>query len=381
MSRAAFFVFRLFWTVHEFFQRRPTMSCEIRRGSKPGGPTTGSLLALDSTYLRSPNTSRFRRERLKAIMAETAADIYLDLRRSFVITVFTFAALFSTSACTRVVGEEDVFLPQDAQGTLISIEDENGFVFEENRARDGLFNGMNLSVQPGFLKTRIGQINYRLVRQTSADKPLIVYCGGNSYDLPSHGELVTWKTAPHGDLLLWDYPGYGVSEGQPTVEHIRSAAEDVAQAISSFRRSEEQPVIFWGHSLGGFICSELARHYSGTEAIIYEASAPSSRSAIEAAVPWYLKLAVRAKLSPELIEFESPSALPEGPIDVLVLGASKDQILPVRLSRKLRDELVASGHIVDYHEFQNANHFSIGFDDNLDKVISDFLRNTCLGAE
>lgn len=292
-----------------------------------------------------------------------------------VFTLVVFCA-FALSACTRLIGEGDVFLPQNAKGTLFSIEDDNGFVFEENKAREGLFDELGVSIEQGYLTTDIGELKYRLVRKSETNKPLIVYCGGNSYDLPNHGDLVTWKAAPHGDLLLWDYPGYGSSEGKPTVESFRAAAKDVAAAIPGFRRSEDQSVIFWGHSLGGFICSELAGHYERTNAIIYEASAPSSRSAIIAAVPWYLRFAVRAELAPELIDFESPSVLPQGTLDILVLGARKDKILPVHLSRTLRNDLIALGHNVTYHEFRKANHFSIGFNDNLETVISDFLQST-----
>ena len=290
------------------------------------------------------------------------------------LSLLVFCAL-ALSACTRLIGENDVFLPEDAKGTLISIEDDNGFLFEENIVRDGLFDQMGLSIEPGLLATNIGEISYRIVRQTDASKPLIVYCGGNSYDIASHGDLVAWKTAPHGDLLLWDYPGYGTSQGTPAVNNFRAAAKGVAAAISRFRRSEGQSVIFWGHSFGGFICSELAGHYEGTAAIIYEASAPSSRSAINASVPWYLRFAVRAELAPELIDFESPSVLPKRPLDVLILGARKDRILPVRLSRSLRDDLRTLGHKVTYHEFRDANHFSIGFDDSLETVVADFLKN------
>ena len=283
------------------------------------------------------------------------------------------AMLLWLAACTRTIGEDDVFLPWMAEGTQFTVSDDSGVIFFENKRRDGLFEEMGLTMEEGALPTSIGDLHYRYVRSPKEQAPLFIYCGGNSYDIPSHGSLVTWKVAPHGDLLLWDYPGYGNSEGEPQVKDFKQAAQDLSQYLASFRRDEEQAVIFWGHSLGGFVCSELAGQSKIATAMIYEASAPSSEAAVEGAVPWYARPFVRAELDEVLIDFKSAEALPDMALKALVLGARKDRVLPVRLSQKLRDDLADAGHSVTYHEFRGANHFNIGFEEDLERVVSDFV--------
>ncbi|MEL7481538.1 MAG: alpha/beta fold hydrolase [Pseudomonadota bacterium] len=275
--------------------------------------------------------------------------------------------------CTRTIGEDDVFLPWMAEGTQFSVTDDDDAVFVANRARDGLFEEMGLKIEDTSVPTTIGSLAVRHVLSPEEDVPLFVYCGGNSYDIPSHGELVTWKVAQHGDLLLWDYPGYGASQGEARVEDFKLAAKDLAGEIESFRRDTAQPVVFWGHSLGGFVCSELAGTTPGAAAIIYEASAPSSEAAITGAVPWYARPFVRAELDPVLLDFESVNALNGEKLSALVLGARKDRVLPVKLSRRLRDDLEAAGHAVSYHEFRKSNHFNIGFDKQLQTVVGSFV--------
>src|SRR5262245_44651944 len=43
-------------------------------------------------------------------------------------------------------------------------------------------------------------------------EPLIVHCGGNASDTIKGGVYFTDKILPWGELIMWDYPGYGHSE-------------------------------------------------------------------------------------------------------------------------------------------------------------------------
>ncbi|MEO0982508.1 MAG: alpha/beta hydrolase [Pseudomonadota bacterium] len=284
------------------------------------------------------------------------------------------AALIALVGCALHVDEEDVFLPWMAEGTSFTVtDDETGVIFERNRPAAGLFEAAELDIRDGVFDSALGPLAYRLARGPDPDAPLLVHCGGNSFDVPSHGDLAIWKLAPHGDALVWDYPGYGDSAGDATVADFRVAVAALAETIAGFRRTPDQRVVLWGHSLGGFVCSELAAAAPVIDAIIFEASAPSAPAASKYLAPAPLRPFVRVRLSDEIASFDNVAALSKRPIKALVLGARKDRILPVQLSRALRTSLEDAGHAVTYFEFRDSNHFHVGFQPDLPEVVSHFL--------
>ncbi len=231
-------------------------------------------------------------------------------------------------------------------------------------------------------ETPICKIAYRhalkgKTAQHAAAPPLIIYCGGNSFDVPNHGDLAIWKALAHGDVLVWDYPGFGQSEGKAKISDFRAATNSLAQNIQKFQRSREQKIVLWGHSLGGFVCSELANHLaklSNFESLIFETSAPSAKAAKKYFVPWYVKPFIQIKLDVQVASYDNIQTLSGQNLKILILAARKDQILPVKLSRQMRDELRSTGHRVTYHEFKKADHFNVGFEESLTSIVANFLQ-------
>ncbi|MEO0697745.1 MAG: alpha/beta fold hydrolase [Pseudomonadota bacterium] len=268
-----------------------------------------------------------------------------------------------------------------AEGTQFSITRNDDPIFVTNKARDGLFEELGIEFADGFIETPEGRLAVRHVTNKNKQGPLIVYCGGNSYDVPSHGELAAWKIGGHGDGLLWDYPGFGKSDGSPSVMSFRVSMERVASAIETYKRDKNQPVVFWGHSLGGFVCAEMVRAIGAADAIVFEATAPSAHAAKDYLVPALLRPFLSIRLADELAGLDSVAALSGvrsadgAPLPLLVLGARKDQILPVALSRRLADELEADGHNVSLTIYPDADHFDIGFAQGHDEAVSTFLAN------
>lgn len=290
----------------------------------------------------------------------------------FVRSAVALAMGASLAGCVVSIEEDDVFLPEMAEGTTFTIIDEDVTLFELNRPRDGLFEEMGVSIARGSFTAPTGRIAYRLARRSSADGPLIVYCGGNSFDAPSHGDLAIWKLAAHGDALIWDYPGYGDSGGAPSVSSFQQAAAALADRVAGFRRNEGQSVVFWGHSLGGFVCAEMAAR-AGATAIVFETSAPSTRAAARYMLPPIVRAFVRVRLASTIAAFDIPQTLEGTRIPALVLAGRRDRILPPIMSEELAAALRANGHDVAFHEFPDANHFHIGFQPEYETVVADAL--------
>lgn len=284
---------------------------------------------------------------------------------------FLFSILLS--GCTIKVTEERVFLPSEAAGTQISIDDGDRVLFDLNRANPEIWKDYETSFDTGEFTSEAGNIHYKLARNGEVNGPLFIYCGGNTFDVPNHGDLAIWKILPFGDVLVWDYPGFGKSEGEPTVIQFRQAVTALVSRADTFRRNSDQSIILWEQSLGGFVCSEVAAQFDQDLSLIIETSAPSAPKAANYLVPWYLKPFAKVELASELVGLNTIDTLDSMQLDILVLGGRKDRILPVSLSRQLHEQLTERGHQVRYHEFQEGTHFNLSLEDGFESVIQTFL--------
>lgn len=203
-----------------------------------------------------------------------------------------------------------------------------------------------------------GAVSATRIRTGQTATPLIVFCGGNMFRRRVNTFSAARKLSPFGDVLMFDYPGYGDTPGQADVAGFRAAGEAVAIAARAQADAEGRPLIAWGHSLGGPICSEVAR-VTGADALVLEATTPSARAAVEQQAGIMGPL-LRFNIAPGLNAINIPASLEGYTGRVVVLEAGKDATLPPALSRALARDLSASGVEVQRLVFPAAGHNDIG---------------------
>jgi pimeloyl-ACP methyl ester carboxylesterase len=194
-------------------------------------------------------------------------------------------------------------------------------------------------------------------KATDAQRPLIVECTGNAMDRYSAGVSYAQKALLWGDVLMFDYPGYGDSTGSPSPQSLEAMLDPViahARAVAG-----DRPLIFWGHSLGGFVCGKLASKVPETRALILETTARRAKDVVREWTPAAMRPFVFPKITPSFAAYDTAKAAGGGAFPVLVLGAGQDTTLPVGLSRSLADALKQQGAIVTYHEFPQALHWNV----------------------
>jgi pimeloyl-ACP methyl ester carboxylesterase len=227
----------------------------------------------------------------------------------------------------------------------------------------------------GFLKIEGGRIAFSFTqlagKTPDRTRPLIVMCGGNSMDRYSAGVSYAQKGLPWGDVLLFDYPGYGDSSGKPTAQALEAAVTAVAAKTRSLAGGK--PVIFWGHSLGGFVCGKLASRMPETKAVIYETTARNAKEVVREWTPPWMRPFVFPRITPSLARYDNVRAIGEADFAVLVLGAGQDKTLPVGLSRSLATALKRANVVVTYHEFAQAEHWNVPNQKEFRKVASAFF--------
>ncbi len=164
----------------------------------------------------------------------------------------------------------------------------------------------------------------------------IVHAHGNAANLSNHLPLVAWLPARGVNVLMFDYRGYGRSEGQPSLSGV---VEDVEAAVAAARRQpgvDTERVLLFGQSLGGATALRAAQRIeAGTlRGLIVDSAFASYRGIADdlAGQTSWLSL-----LAPVLRPWLPPAA--EDP--VTAIGLLK---MPVWLIHGDRDGLIDIAH-------------------------------------
>jgi uncharacterized protein len=161
----------------------------------------------------------------------------------------------------------------------------------------------------------------------------VIYFHGNGGNL-SYCDWVGTTLAVRGfDVLLFDYRGYGRSEGEPTDERGVYADADAAyDFVVRERGVPAERVVLYGQSLGTTAAVDLAARKT-CGALVLESGLSSAGDMAGAIMPWLPRF-VRGLTKNR---FDSVGKLPRVGCPVLVVHGDRDQIIPVAQGRKLFD--------------------------------------------
>jgi fermentation-respiration switch protein FrsA (DUF1100 family) len=172
------------------------------------------------------------------------------------------------------------------------------------------------------------RLNGWLYRAREPNAPLIVWCHGNAGNLIDRTPMAAELARRGISVLLFDWRGYGKSEGHPSED----ALYDDALAAYDFAATIDPNIVVYGESLGGPYAAYVASKRK-VRRVIIENSFPSLAAlgnAIYRPVPlgWF---APRAMMT---LRWLNAAGVP-----VLVLHSRADQVIPFPLGQKLYDGL------------------------------------------
>ncbi|TET36963.1 MAG: alpha/beta fold hydrolase [Planctomycetota bacterium] len=96
--------------------------------------------------------------------------------------------------------------------------------------------------------------------KTEKVKGVIFYCHGNAQNLSTHVRFIEWLPRAGYHVFIWDYRGYGLSEGTPTKRGLRKDTEAALETFLNLPEVKESglPRIALGQSLGSAYASWIA---------------------------------------------------------------------------------------------------------------------------
>lgn len=194
---------------------------------------------------------------------------------------------------------------------------------------------------------------FRLARPQS--EGVILYLGGNNFRVHVSGGSIVRAFPDNMDIILFDYPGYGHSEGTASTVSMLAAAVDIYDYARDQDWLKDRPFIVYGFSLGGFIASHLAAERS-VDAVILEATSPDVKTWAESFVPVIARPFVNIEIADSIAYLDNAAALTRANVPVLLLAGKKDKQSKPNLSRQLARKLRAEGIRVEHREFSGARH-------------------------
>lgn len=100
----------------------------------------------------------------------------------------------------------------------------------------------------------------------TASTPTIFYHHGNAKNIQAYWDRMEYFYKAGYNVLIYDYRGYGRSEGQSSQEGLESDAEAALAYLLSRRDVDKNNIILYGYSLGGVPSVYLASKYAAPNA-------------------------------------------------------------------------------------------------------------------
>ncbi|RFB05916.1 alpha/beta hydrolase [Parvularcula marina] len=202
----------------------------------------------------------------------------------------------------------------------------------------------------------------RVDRQESdPEAPVFLHCAGIGQSLYNNGVQHALKLLPYGDVIQFDMPGHGISTGKATIDDLDEAVTQMA--AYAVEEAEGRPLIFYGHSLGGYICAGMAARAARADGLVIEASGKDAESVANAWVPRMMRPLFRIRTPDAVDPYNIPQLLENFDRPILTIGGEEDVIVPARLVRDMADALGHQGHDVVYAEMTGRDHSTIAFAD------------------
>lgn len=170
-------------------------------------------------------------------------------------------------------------------------------------------------------------------------KATIVFMHGNAENISTHFGAVYWLPAHGFNVFVWDYRGFGHSEGQPDIEGVHRDARAALQYVIGRPDVDPGKIVLFGQSIGAAIALHTAATTSHPLLAVVAESAFSRYSAI-----------MREKMAASLITwpfqwttvfltrgYDPLDAVRRIHIPLLLIHGDHDRVVPLHHAQELYD--------------------------------------------
>lgn len=182
-----------------------------------------------------------------------------------------------------------------------------------------------------------------LLRPAGPSRGSVLVLHGNAENISTHVNSVFWLVQEGFTVFITDYRGYGLSEGEPTIDGVHRDAEAALGTLLTLPRVDPQRIAVLGQSLGGAIAIHLVAttsHKERVKALVVDSPFAGYRLiAREKLGGFFLTWPLQYPLSLLFDDAYSPLRFVGNvaPVPLIIIGDEQDQIVPLRHGRLLRE--------------------------------------------
>ncbi len=174
----------------------------------------------------------------------------------------------------------------------------------------------------------------------AGQRHVVLYCHGNAGNVTGHRAMMRFYAERlHASILVFDYRGYGKSEGTPGEEGVLADARAARAWVAERAGEGEGEVVLVGRSLGGGVACRLASE-TPCRALVLEST---FTSVPDAAASHFPLLPVSWLLSTRL---DSLSCIGRHKGPLLVSHGDADRTIPFALGKRLYEAAGGPKHFV-----------------------------------
>jgi len=200
-------------------------------------------------------------------------------------------------------------------------------------------------------------------------RSVVLFCHGNAGNISHRLESIQIFHRLGLSVFIFDYRGYGQSEGRPTERGTYADAEAAWRYLVEERRINPNEIIVFGRSLGGAVASRLAQSHA-PGALIVE-SAFTSLPNIAATIYPYLPVRLLLRFKYNTVEYITKVDCP-----ILVVHSRDDEIMPFNHGQRLFEVAREPKRFLEITGTHNQGFIMSGerYEEGLNMFISEYLK-------
>ncbi len=225
---------------------------------------------------------------------------------------------------------------------------ENRLLFPAPSHSVGDPNPEGLGVEDVFFESADGVVLHGWYVEHSTPKAVVLYCHGNGEQV---SDLASLARGLHDELgysvFLFDYRGYGQSQGRPNEEGVLLDAHAAHAWVCKRTGRQPDELVVMGNSLGGAMAVDIAAAH-GARALVLERTFTTMPDVAANRFWWApVRLLMRTQLNSlqKIADYQGP---------LIQYHGSADKIVPVAFGKRLF--AAAPGGPKRFYEMPNLGH-------------------------
>ena len=202
-----------------------------------------------------------------------------------------------------------------------------------------------------------------------AERPraTILFCHGNAGNISDRLESIRVFNRLNLNIFIFDYRGYGRSEGKPSEKGTYLDSEAAYRFLTEDKQIKNDDIIIFGRSLGGAVAAYLARKYN-PGSLILEGTFTSALDIAKDIYP-YLPVKIISRYNYNTEDYLNRTKCP-----VLIIHSSEDRMIPLTHGQRLFESANEPKEFLEITGTHNSGFMTTGkrYDDCLDTFISKY---------